>query len=350
LISHLLFKSNPTFDQIRQNILSHLDVKDSIRLLHVVRTTDQLKYQIYFSPLSRLSLEKLPNLVEQLKKSKQENLVRPLRCMRIEELISEPKIAAKYLEFNQFTNLEDVAHNIIQYASVQDLHGRTAFHYAAERGDYLSLKLLIYFQPCGLNQPDDYGDTPLFRAAFFNKTRCVRVLLRADFFRSAVKVDSNQANYRGETPLHAAALRGNRVVCNLLVVHGANISCRNQRGLFPVDYARLMRKKHSVQTQRSEKKIQRYNKICTLLSVPGRYRTVQGIYKKIIDHGEFPNKREKVVTGKEATIQSIVNATILTIQSRVQQRSTLSPRRRAPHHLPFHLTSLSLGRDKDVQV
>jgi ankyrin repeat protein len=49
--------------------------------------------------------------------------------------------------------------------------------------------------------------------------------------------DINQANVRGETALHGAALRGADTIVQFLVEHGAKLDVKTKQGFTPLDVA-----------------------------------------------------------------------------------------------------------------
>ncbi|XP_065198243.1 streptococcal hemagglutinin-like [Sycon ciliatum] len=82
------------------------------------------------------------------------------------------------------------------------------------------------------------GDTPLHDAARRGNLEVCQALI-------AGGADCNIKNERGDTPLHDAARRGNLEVCQALIAGGADCYIKNQNGITPLDRARFW-KLHAV--------------------------------------------------------------------------------------------------------
>lgn len=80
---------------------------------------------------------------------------------------------------------------------------------------------------------DEFGFTALMRAAIYNRTDVIRVLLQrgADVNRRSV-ID-------GSTAIHRAALNNSTDVIRILMQHGATAKVQDNHGRTPVGLARI---------------------------------------------------------------------------------------------------------------
>jgi ankyrin repeat protein len=99
-------------------------------------------------------------------------------------------------------------------------HGLAPWGSAAERGS-----------PAGVNATDNYGITPLMRAALDGRTQDVRWLLNKGANVNARDKDS-------ETALMAAAYSGHGEVVNMLIRKGADVNVISQGGSTALTLAR----------------------------------------------------------------------------------------------------------------
>ena len=81
-----------------------------------------------------------------------------------------------------------------------------------------------------VNARDEYGNTPLHKAAMFGKGDALRALID-------VGADVNVTGEDDETPLHWAAWRGKAKVARALIDAGANVNARDKIGWTPLDEA-----------------------------------------------------------------------------------------------------------------
>ena len=91
-----------------------------------------------------------------------------------------------------------------------------------------------------LEERDDKGNTPLYRATRFNNTRMIKKLIDAG-------ANINSKNERKKTPLHLAAGFKKIETVRLLVTEGANLESRDKNGVTPLHEAVFMRKGDSVE-------------------------------------------------------------------------------------------------------
>ena len=88
-----------------------------------------------------------------------------------------------------------------------------------------------------INARDEFGNTPLHRAARYNKNPAViTVLVKAG-------AEINARDISGNTPLYDATWNNNPAVISALLKAGADTSARNKRGKTPLQFAMETRKK-----------------------------------------------------------------------------------------------------------
>ncbi len=105
--------------------------------------------------------------------------------------------------------------------------GYTPLLAAAARGKIEVVEALA--SGIDVNKADHNGRTPLFMAAFLEKTEAVRALLKKP------EIDVNHANINDETPLFAAAAKGKiEVVEALLKASGIDVNKADHNGRTPL--------------------------------------------------------------------------------------------------------------------
>jgi hypothetical protein len=114
--------------------------------------------------------------------------------------------------------------------NVRDEYGSTPLHKAASRGHVDIARLLLEYG-ADPNVRDEYGWTPLHNAAYRGHVDVVALLLEHG-------ADPNIQNKDGSTPLHKAASRGHVEVVRLLLEHGADPTVKDKNGATPLDVAR----------------------------------------------------------------------------------------------------------------
>ena len=110
------------------------------------------------------------------------------------------------------------------------LAGSAAIHKAAEGGHSSWVEALLKGDPALVFSRDDAGWTPLHSAAVSGQKNVVELLL-------ANKADVNAKNSDGKQPLHLAAESGHEPVAVLLLANGAEVNSRDSRGDTPMDHA-----------------------------------------------------------------------------------------------------------------
>lgn len=108
-------------------------------------------------------------------------------------------------------------------------------HYAAEGNAVGSIAALLD-AGARIDSVGYGGRTPLFEAIFWDNPEAVALLLR----RGAnvnFRIDLENDNTHGESPLHTAAMCANTEIISLLLEAGADIEAMSVRGKKPIDYA-----------------------------------------------------------------------------------------------------------------
>ena len=136
-----------------------------------------------------------------------------------------------YLSWSSKTTSADIQPLLASHhpLNLRDGHGRTVLHYAAQRGNsdllehYLRLDLRI-----SVDGPDADGKTPMHYAVESRRTDAISILHRHGG-------DLWARDNAGNTPLHAAARRGNVEATKRIVLLGgsARLSIRNHAGQTP---------------------------------------------------------------------------------------------------------------------
>jgi ankyrin repeat protein len=105
-------------------------------------------------------------------------------------------------------------------------------HDAAKNGDLAKVQELLKKNPSLASSKDNYGLTPLHWAAV-NGNKALAELLLAN------KAEVNATNASGATPLHAAAMTGHETVAELLLANKAEVNAKNYDGLTPLYLAAM---------------------------------------------------------------------------------------------------------------
>jgi hypothetical protein len=86
---------------------------------------------------------------------------------------------------------------------VKDKYNDTALHWAAHQGYDQIVALLLYFDPEGLSEIDDYGQSPLHLCSLKGHTACVRYMLQfaKTKFGDCKLVRISHKDTNGDTPL-----------------------------------------------------------------------------------------------------------------------------------------------------
>jgi hypothetical protein len=200
---------------------------------------------------------------------------------------------------------EDVALALIAEPScsinIEDSRGRTALHYACERGWLTLIQTLIHDREADVNGQDIWKDTPLHLAAGQGKFSVIESIGK--------HTSPLAANEDGDTPLHIAAARGHLECVEALLQLDIPVMLRNANGDTARDIAQDEHVGYCLHAYIRENK----GKIYT--------------YKKILGHAEkkHPNAmniaRVFVIgnpgAGKSSFIESMKRESFLASRSRV---------------------------------
>lgn len=129
-------------------------------------------------------------------------LVREIGC----DVAAEDQLRRTALHYASFYNELEVTRVLLSNSpadqmakwSQADVHGQTALHLAAEKGNAASLRLLI-LRGITVNGADEDGKTALHLATENGHTQCVEILLQ-------LGADATVMDVKGRTPAHYAAL------------------------------------------------------------------------------------------------------------------------------------------------
>ena len=137
------------------------------------------------------------------------------------------------------------------------------------------------------NQQDEFGNTPLHYAVFFESKEVTNLLL-------AYHAQPNAQNNKGKTPLHIAVQKGNDYLARRLMKYGANPNLQDRDGDTPLHIvARYTERKH---TGRLVRDLLRYGANARIknnagetpleLAKPLRIKTV-------VVHAKYKQKKER---------------------------------------------------------
>ena len=103
-------------------------------------------------------------------------------------------------------------------------------HNAVKKGDLEKINALLKENPDLASSKDYGGETPLHWAAIKGNKEVAELLLK-------YKADVNAKNTAGETPLHIAARHGHLEIAELLLANNADVNAENHNGFTPLDCA-----------------------------------------------------------------------------------------------------------------
>jgi cytohesin len=120
--------------------------------------------------------------------------------------------------------------------NVTNSFGDTPLHNAVQGNNYNCVEVveLLLTNKANVNAANTNGDTPLLLAVQRESNRCRMAKLLLDY---KADVNAKQKDNRGETPLHYAAMRGDKELAELLLARGANVNARDGRGFTPLQSA-----------------------------------------------------------------------------------------------------------------
>ena len=104
-----------------------------------------------------------------------------------------------------------------------------SIHFATAEGN---IKAVIRHLANGVdvNVKNDFGFTPLLKAAQFGRREVAELLI-------AKGADVNAKGWDGRTPLHFAVLRSSKEMAELLIAAGADVNAKAESGETPLDWA-----------------------------------------------------------------------------------------------------------------
>ena len=102
---------------------------------------------------------------------------------------------------------------------------------AAEQGDIEAVKEYLAIGT-NVNAMGEDGETPLHFAAIGGQKEIAELLI-------AKGADVNARDSIGGTPLHKAALRGRKEIAELLIANGADVNAKDILGKTPLDWANM---------------------------------------------------------------------------------------------------------------
>ena len=111
---------------------------------------------------------------------------------------------------------------------------------AAEIGDIIKVKELLKNDPESVNAKNKYGLTPLHYAALYGNKNVAELLINNGADIKSKIID-------GTTALHLAVRQGYKDIAGLLIINGADINSSNAAGNTPLHYAALGGDKRSTE-------------------------------------------------------------------------------------------------------
>ncbi|KAK2713988.1 hypothetical protein QYM36_009768 [Artemia franciscana] len=114
--------------------------------------------------------------------------------------------------------------------SLNDQNGKTALHYAAEKGNLNTCQILASYGAKVICLASATQLTPLHFAILCDKTYVAIYLLENG-------ADHSLKDCFGNTALHYASEKGNLDICQLLVSHGAEVNCLTSENSTPLHLA-----------------------------------------------------------------------------------------------------------------
>jgi ankyrin repeat protein len=126
----------------------------------------------------------------------------------------------------------ELVQELIQQGAIideKDDRGRTSLHYAVINGNLAMVSLLLD-KGADHTIVDNDNRCLLDNAVFFRRNQIVLLLLK--------KIDVNSKGYFGYTPLHTAALQGNKDMIEMLLKNGADPNMVNVHNETPLALAK----------------------------------------------------------------------------------------------------------------
>ena len=139
-------------------------------------------------------------------------------------------IASKHGHYEFLNHVLDKRSSIKDYINNPDVRGNTPLHYSASSGDIRIFQMLLD-NGANLKLTNSQGTNPLHIAAIIDHKAIVEYLLEEG------KIQPNETDNAGNTPLHYAASSGATNSAKFLLLYGAKISIRNNDGNTPKQIA-----------------------------------------------------------------------------------------------------------------
>lgn len=159
-----------------------------------------------------------------------------------------------------------------------DAKGESALYFAAKKGRYRMVKLLLRYNadPNQIGHPD--GTSPLLVSSFNCHRFIVQALLNA-------QADVNQVQLNGENALHMVAkgpMIGRPIdVVQILLEHGCSVDQKREDGSTPLDVARLFPDSHIHH-------ILQRNEDFRVVARDGSFETFSDFFLKNLEKGDIP--------------------------------------------------------------
>jgi cytohesin len=113
--------------------------------------------------------------------------------------------------------------------AAQDSGSQPDIHHVIWRGDFNKALSILTERPELMHEKNIFRWTPLHTAALVGQKEIVQLLLSQGA--------RENSDYRGETPMHAAATKGHKDIVELLLAAGINPNARNIAAITPLHKA-----------------------------------------------------------------------------------------------------------------
>ena len=126
---------------------------------------------------------------------------------------------------------------------------------AVQRGNIEAIKQHLA-SGTNVNLKNDGGSTPLIEASRKGHKEIAKLLIEngADV-NCKLEYTTDIESIEGWTSLHVAAAKGHKVIAELLIIKGADVNAMDDTRRSPLDWAQIIRVKHSKKIKDSKKEI-----------------------------------------------------------------------------------------------